>query len=187
MEWSVISEADTMIVLGNNILGKTETTRMKYSKSDVRGKVGPGLGIRFEPQGLTSHSGPVVLRHLLPRLDIRERLWGCFRHPRSNPIYGRHVVMMLLVVHLIVGHRRLRDMDFHRDDEMIRRIPGPEQLPDVSTVSRFLVGADGKSVAKVRRESRYLVMERLTQEKFSRVTLDYDGSMLVTGVMPKGW
>ena len=159
---------------------------MKYSKSDVRGKAGSGLDIRFEPQGLTSYSGLIVFQHLFSRLDIRKRLWGCFRHLRSNPIYGRHVVMMLLVVHLIIGHRRLRDMEFYRDDEMIRRILGLKQLPDVSTVSRFLAGADEKSVAKVRRESTRLVMERLTQERFSRVTLDYDGSVLVTGRHAEG-
>ena len=159
---------------------------MKYSKSDVRGKAGSGLDIRFEPQGLISHSGLIVFRHLFSRLDIRERLWGCFRHLGSNPIYGRHVVMMPLVVHLIIGHRRLRDMEFHRDDEMIRRILGPEQLPDVSAVSRSLADADEKSVAKVRRESRHLIMERLTQERFSRVTLDYDGSVLVTGRHAEG-
>ena len=140
----------------NKVLGKTKTTRMKYSKSHVRGKAGPGLGIRFEAQGLTSHSGPVVLRHLLSRPGIGERLRGCFRHRTSNPIYGRHVIMLPLVVHPIIGHRRLRDIDPYRDDEMIGRIPGPERLPDVSTVSSSLAGADGQSVAKVQNESRPL-------------------------------
>ena len=159
---------------------------MKYSKSDVRGKAKPGLGIRFESQSLTSYSGLIVFEHLFSHLGIRERLWGCFRHLRSNPTYGRHVIMMLLVVHLIIGHRQLRDMDSYRDDEMIRRILGLKRLPDVSTVSRSLAGADEKSVAKVRRESSRLVMERLTQEGFSRVTLDYDGSVLSTGRHAEG-
>ena len=41
-----------------------------------------------------------------------------FPPPKVNPIYGHHVVMMLLVVHLIIGHRRLRDVDYYRDDAM---------------------------------------------------------------------
>ena len=159
---------------------------MKYGKSHVRGKAKPGLGIRFEPQGLTSYSGLIVFQHLFSRLGIRERLWGCFRHQTSDPIYGRHVVMLLLVVHLIIGHRQLRDMDSYRDDEMIKRILGPDRLPDVSTVSRSLAGADEESVAKVQNESRRLVMERLAQEGFSRVTLDYDGSVLSTGRHAEG-
>ena len=117
---------------------------MKHGGADVRGKAGPDLGIRFEPQGLISYSGPVVFQHFLSVLGIGERLWGCFRHLGINPAYGRHVVMMLPVVHLIIGHRRLRDTDAYRDDGMVRRIPGPERLPNVSAVSLSLAAADEK-------------------------------------------
>ena len=159
---------------------------MKYSRTDVRGKARLGLDIRFEPQNLTSYSGLIVFQHLFSLLGVRERLWGCFRPLRANPIYGHHVVMMLLIVHLIIGHRQLRDMDSYRDDGMVKRILGLKRLPDVSTVSRSLAGADVESVAKVRSESRRLVMERLVREGFSRVTLDYDGSVLSTGRHAEG-
>ena len=115
---------------------------------------GPGPDIRFEPQDPASYSGPVVFQHFFSLIGVGERLWGCFRHPGTNPIYGRHVVMMLPVVHLIIGHRRLRDMDAHQDDGTVKRIPGLKRLPDVSTVSRSLTGADGQSVDKVQNESR---------------------------------
>ena len=119
-------------------------------------EVRPGPDIRFEPRGPASYSGSIVFRHLFLLLDIRERLWGCFRHLMTNPIYGRHVVMMLPVVHPIIGYRRLRDMDACRDDGMVGGIPGLERLPDASTVSRSLANADGQSIAKVRRESRHV-------------------------------
>ena len=154
---------------------------MKYSRAEVRGKARLGLGIRFEPQGLTSYSGLVVFQHFFSLVGIRERPWGCFRYLGTNPIYGHHVVMMLLVVHLIIGHWRLRDMGAYRDDGMVRRILGPERLPDVSTVSRSLAGADTQSVDKVQNESRRMVIEFLARERFSRVMLDYDGSVLSTG------
>ena len=144
MEWSVVPEADTMIVTQKNVPNETETTPMKHGRADVRGKARPGLDIRFEPQGPASYSGPVVLRHLFPLLGVGERLWGCFRHSGTNPIYDHPIVMMLQVVHPIIGHRRLRDMDPYRDDGMVKRILGPERLPDVSTVSRSLAAADEK-------------------------------------------
>ena len=103
-----------------------------------------GPGIRFEPQGPASYSGPVAFQYLFSLLGVGERLWGCFRHLGTNPIYDHHVVMMLPVVHLIIGHRRLRDMGSYRDDGMVRRIPGPERLPSVSTVSRSLAAANKK-------------------------------------------
>jgi len=96
------------------------------------------------------------------------------------------VIMMLLIVHLIIGHRRLRDLDYYRDDEMVKRVLGLKRLPDVSTISRSLGSADKASVEKVRSESRNLVVERLAAEGLSRVTLDLDGSVLSTGRHAEG-
>ena len=68
--------------------------------------------------------------------------------PEDQPIYGYHVIMMLLVVHLTIGPRRLRDMDAYRDDGMVKRIFDLERLTDVSTVSCFLADADDKVSAR---------------------------------------
>ena len=154
---------------------------MKHSRADVCGKARLGLDIRFEAQNLTSYSGLILFQHFFSLIGIKERLWRCFRHMKANPIYGHHVMVMLLVVHLIIGHRRLRDVDYYRDDEMVKRVLGLKRLPDVSTVSRSLASADAQSVGKVRVESSTVVMERLVAERFASVTLDFDGSVLSTG------
>ena len=56
---------------------------------------------------------------------------------------------------------------------MVKRVLGLKRLPHVSTLSRSLASADAQSVGKVQIESRHLVMERLTVERFSTVTLDF--------------
>ncbi len=115
---------------------------MKHSRADVRGKAKLGLDIRFEEQSLISYSGLIVFQHIFSLIDIKERLWRCFHHLKANPVYGHHMIMMLLVVHLIIGHRRLRDVDYYRDDEMVKRVLGLKRLPDVSMLSRALASAD---------------------------------------------
>jgi hypothetical protein len=170
----------------NDMPIETETTKMKHSKADVRGKARPTLEVRFEAQNLTSYSGLILFQHFFSLIGIKERLWKCFRHLKVNPIYSHHVILMLLVVHLIIGHRRLRDVDYYRDDEMVKRVLGLKRLPDVSTISRSLGSTDELSVEKVRAESRNLVMERLSVEGLSRVTLDFDGSVLSTGRHAEG-
>ncbi len=159
---------------------------MKHSKAHVRGKARPSLDVRFEAQNLTSYSGLILFQHFFSLIGIKERLWGCFRHLKVSPIYSHHVIMMLLIVHLIIGHRRLRDVDYYRDDEMVKRVLGLKRLPDVSTISRSLASADEQSVEKVRTESTNLVIERLVAEGLSRVTLDFDGSVLSTGRHAEG-
>ena len=95
-------------------------------------------------------------------------------------------MVMLLVVHLIIGHRRLRDLDYYRDDELVKRVLGLKRLPDVSTVSRSLSSADERSVGNVRAESTTVVRERLVVEGLASVTLDFDGSVLSTGRHAEG-
>ena len=159
---------------------------MKLSRADVRGKATLGMGLRFETQDLTSYSGLILFQHFFSLIGIKERLWRCFRHLKANPIYGHHVMVMLLVVHLIIGHRRLRDLDYYRDDELVKRVLGLKRLPDVSTLSRSLSSADEHSVSKVRAESTTVVIERLVAEQFASVTLDFDGSVLSTGRHAEG-
>ena len=106
---------------------------MKLSRADVRGKATLGMELRFETQDLTSYSGLILFQHFFSLIGIKERLWRCFRHLKANPIYGHHVMVMLLVVHLIIGHRRLRNLDYYRDDELVKRVLGLKRLPDVST------------------------------------------------------
>lgn len=170
----------------NELPIEKETTEVKHSKADVRGKARAALEVRFEPQDLTSYSGLILFQHFFSLIGIKERLWGCFRHLKVNPSYSHHVIMMLLVVHLIIGHRKLRDVDYYRDDEMVKRVLGLKRLPAVSTISRALGSADEVSVEKVRGESRNLVIERVLAEEFSRVTLDFDGSVLSTGRHAEG-
>ena len=75
---------------------------MKLSKAEVRGKATLGIEIRFETQNLTSYSGLILFQHFFSLIGIKERLWRCFRHLKANPIYGHHVIVMLLIVHLII-------------------------------------------------------------------------------------
>jgi hypothetical protein len=83
-------------------------------------------------------------------------------------------------VHLILGFRRLRDIQYYKDDPVVKRILGLNQLPDVATISRALADADALSVEKARALCRDLVLERLRKLSLARITLDFDGTVLST-------
>ena len=134
-----------------------ETTHVKPSRSSIHRKFHTLPEIRFEDQALTSFSGLVVFQALFAKLDIKERLRACFRHLDVRPIFGHHTVMLLLVVHLLLGYRRLRELRFYEDDPMVLRLLGLSRLPDVATVSRALSSADAQSADKTRALFRALV------------------------------
>ena len=134
-----------------------ETTRMKPTRSAIHRKFHSIPDIRFEDQALTSFSGLVVFQALFTRLDLKERLRGCFRYLDLSPIFGHHVIVLALVVHLLLGYRRLRELHFYEDDPMVLRLLGLSRLPDVATVSRALSSADAQSADKTRALFRALV------------------------------
>jgi len=159
---------------------------MKCSKATIHRKTHRIPEIRFEDQKLTSFAGLVVYQALFSRIGLKQQLSGCFRHLKVSPIFGHGVVVLLLIVHLLLGYRRLQDMRYYADDPMVRRLLGLERLPDVATVSRTLSGLDENSVTNLRRLNRARVLEQLGALGLARITLDFDGSVLSTGRFAEG-
>ena len=153
---------------------------MKSSKSQITAKFHKIPMIRFEDQQLTSFSGLLIFQLLFKRLDLKNRLKKCFSHLTVSPIFGRHLIVMLMIVHMLIGFRRLRDVDYYRDDPLVLRLMGLRKIPDVSTISRALSQMETVGVENVRRLSRSLVIEGIQRENLSRLTLDFDGSVQST-------
>ena len=153
---------------------------MKSSKAEIQAKYHKIPVIRFEDQRLTSFSGLLIFQVFIGRMNLKERLKKCFCHLKVSPIFGRHLVVLLLIVHLLLGFRRLREVDYYRDDPLVLRLMGLRKLPDVSTISRALSQMESEGMEKVRQLCRSMVIEGLKRECLPRLTLDFDGSVQFT-------
>lgn len=159
---------------------------MKCSKTAIHRKTHGIPQLQFEDQNLTSFAGLVVFQSLFRELNLKAQLNHCFRHLPGGVIYGQGLVMMVLIIHLLLGYRRLQDMRFYRDDPMILRLLGVSKVPDVATVSRTLSGMDSRSVEQVRAFIRQQVLGQIETLGLARITLDFDGSVLSTGRFAEG-
>lgn len=157
---------------------------MKLSRKQVRQSTHAIPRLQFEDQQLTSFSGLLLFQVLFSRVALKERLRRCFAE--SGAIYGRAQLMLGLIVHLLLGYRELREARYYQDDPMVSRVLGLRKVPDVATVSRFLSQATARSVQRLRRLLRELVLERLQSLGLRRITLDFDGSVLSTGRWAEG-
>lgn len=154
---------------------------MKSSRAKIRRAVHKIPTIRFESdQRLTSYAGLVVFQALFQRLDLKNRLRRCFDHLQEHAIFESATIVQVLIVHLLLGFRRLRGLDYYRHDPLVARVVGLSQLPSVPTASRALSALDRRCVEDTRTLSRNLVLERLVTEGFARLTLDFDGSVQST-------
>jgi hypothetical protein len=136
--------------------------------------------LAFEHQRLTSFAGIVLFWQLFKNLQLLPRLEACFEHLHRSSIFTHGRIALLLVVHVLAGYRRLRDIRFYKHDPLIKRVLGLNMLPDVSTVSRILATADERCVQNLRRLCRELIILRLRTCSLARITLDFDGSVFST-------
>jgi hypothetical protein len=153
---------------------------VKSSKTQIEAKFHKIPVIRFEDQKLTSFSGLLIFQLLFKRLNFKQRLKKCFDHLKVSPIFGRHLIVLLMVIHILLGFRRLREVDYYRDDPIVARLMGLQKLPDVSTISRALSQMEPEGVQNVRDLSRSIVIKGIQRENFARLTMDFDGSVQST-------
>ena len=153
---------------------------MKVSKSDIYTRRSTIASIKFEDQKLTSFSGLVVFQKLFDRFGLRERLKVACSHLDRGRSYRFNIVAELLIVHVLLGFRKLREIDFYRDDPIVKLLLRLKRLPGVATVSRMLAEFDSESVENHQEVNRGIVADRLRQAGLRRVTLDFDGSVQST-------
>jgi len=153
---------------------------VKSSKAQIHAKFHKIPAINFQDQKLTSFSGLLIFQALFTRMNLKQRLNKCFSHIKVSSIFGHHIIVLLLIVNLLLGFRRLRAVDYYHDDPLVLRLLGLRKLPDVSTISRALCQIEEQGVDNYRQLSRDLVIEGLIRERFPRLTLDFDGSVITT-------
>lgn len=153
---------------------------MRVSRKDTTSATHAIPEIRFEEQELTSFGGLVMLQALLQQMDIRSRLRDAVRHLPSSGGYCASRIVLIMVVHLFLGWRRLRDLDYYRNDPLVKHVVGLDRMPNVSTLSRRLTEFDDLSIENLRALLRGVVAERAIAASPGRLTLDFDGSVIST-------
>ena len=159
---------------------------MKLGRKQVRRQVRIIPRLEFVDQQLTSFSGLILFQVLFSKIKLKDRLKECFQHIEVERSYCHAVVVLGLVVHLLLGYRKLRDVRYYRDDPIVCRVLGLNQMPGVSTISRVLNDMDKHSVELQRDLCRELIVERITALGIARLTLDFDGSVLGTSRWAEG-
>lgn len=155
---------------------------MKSSKAEIHAAFHKIPQLRFAGERqLTSYSGLVIIQALIAKLGLKERFRRSFAADRKHAIYGPNSILMLVLLLVMLGFSRLRDLDDCREDPMLARVAGLRRIPDVATVSRHLAKCDDRSIAELRKNVlREPVLERLEAQRFARITADFDGSVQST-------
>lgn len=153
---------------------------MRLNKAEIYHSARTIPALKFEDQQLTSFGGLVVFQNLFNKLDLQKKLAACTEHIKIPRFYKHSTILQCLILHILLGYQKLRDTDFYREDPMVKRLLGIRHYPSVPTISRMLTDMDDQTVENGRGYNRQLILDRINQEKWSRITLDFDGSVLGT-------
>ena len=151
---------------------------MKLERAKLHRSMHTIPALRWEDQELTSFAGLVLFQKLIQSLDLKGRLRACVRHLPSASCYRPWKILLLLMVHLVLGWRRLRDLELYQSDPLVPRVLGLTRLPCASTLSRELRRMDERVVENLGEVCARLVLDRVVGMR--RVTLDFDGSVQST-------
>ena len=155
---------------------------MNCKQSNVYRKYRQINTIQFETekQTFSSFAGLIVFQKLFRQLALKAKLKSCFKNNLLQGVIQYHSIMLMLVVHILLGYRELRDSRFYADDPMVKRLLGMDQLPSVSSISRMLSNTEDRDIENLRQLGKEMVLNRLSDLMLARITLDFDGSVLST-------
>ena len=159
---------------------------MKLSKAQFHSRIYKIPELYFEDQRLSSFSGLIIFQAFFSKLDLKNRLKKCFEHIQCNSVIGVHVVTLILIVHLTLGFRHLREVERYKDDPLVLRALGLRRFPDVATLSRTMAVVDERSIDEIKDLNLQLILDWLGKIGIKRITLDFDGSVLSTGRYAEG-
>src|SRR5437867_11070679 len=149
--------------------------KMRVAKEDIYTRASSIPTVRFEVQERTSFGGIVVFQKLFAQLSLKERLRRCCAHLSEKNLYHPAVIVQWLIVHLLLGFRKLRELEFYEDDPLIKRVLGLKVLPDVSTISRALIEFDDGGIEAHRAVNREQAMTGVLRDGWRRTRVDPDG------------
>jgi len=154
---------------------------MRLKVAGLRRLVKADLEIEFCEDRLTSYAGLELVSRYWKRIGLIDRVREALVRKRWSGDYEGARIVVLLIVLLVTGARRLRQLSYVASDPLIRRVTGLEKIPTSATARNWLRQFNRERVEVLGDLNRDLVCEQLARLGVRRITLDVDGTVVRTG------
>jgi hypothetical protein len=137
--------------------------------------------IEFSEENISSYSGLELFRRYFYLIGLHREVKKSFRYYRIGGDYGICDVIFVFMAMFITGCRRLRDVEFIKDDPLVKRLCGLERVPGDRSLSRYLKRFTSEGIKILIELNSKLVFDALKTQNLSTITLDMDGTVLSCG------
>lgn len=158
--------------------------RLKNHEYHARSK--GDLRIEFAKQDLTSYSGLELFIRYFRLIGLNFRIRRAFRAHHLSGDYAVTDFILVFIALWLTGGRRLRHVGYLADDPLVKRLCGLANIPSDRTISRWLGQFTADSIQALVELNAEIVTQKLRDLQLSRLTLDFDGTVLTTGYKV-GW
>jgi len=154
---------------------------VRLSRADFYSPCKSFLKIEFAAQDITAFGGLELMRRYLALIDLGRRVRRVFARYEIGGDYRCIDMVLVILVLILVGGRRLDHLNYICDDPLVKRFCGLLRLPRQRSVARWLKRFTHKSLRALVELNSQIVYEAIEKQSLARLTFDIDGSVIRTG------
>ncbi len=154
---------------------------MRLSRADFHSVCKSFFKIEFASQDITAFGGLELIGRYFRLIELGRTVRSVFARYDLGGDYRAIDMMLVIVVLILVGGRRLDHLNYLCEDPLVKRFCGLLRLPRERSVARWLKRFTHKSLQALVEINSQIVCAALEKEKLGRLTLDIDGSVITTG------
>jgi Transposase DDE domain group 1 len=154
---------------------------VRLSRADFLFPCKSFLKIEFASQDITAYGGLELIRRYFRIIDLHRRVQAVFSRYDVGGDYRAIDMILVIVVLILVGGRRLEHLSYLCEDPLVKRFCGLLRLPRERSVARWLKRLTHKSLQALVQINSEIVCDAIERERLGRLTVDVDGSVITTG------
>ena len=154
---------------------------MRLSRADFHSSCKSFFKIEFASQDITAFGGLELIRRYFRLIELGRTVRSVFARYDVGGDYRAIDMILVIVVLLLAGGRRLDHLNYLCEDPLVKRFCGLLRLPRERSVARWLKRFTHKSLEAWVEINSQIVCAAIEKEKLGRLTLDIDGSVITTG------
>ena len=155
--------------------------QVRLSRADFHSACKSFFKIEFASQDITAFGGLELLGRYFRLIELHRRVQSVFARNGIGGDYRAIDMILVIVVLMLVGGRRLDHLNYVCEDPLVKRFCGLVRLPRERSVARWLKRFTHSSLQALVELNSQIVCDAIEQQKLGRLTFDIDGSVITTG------
>ncbi|PYJ71717.1 MAG: IS1380 family transposase [Verrucomicrobia bacterium] len=155
--------------------------QVRLSRADFHSACKGFFKIEFASQDITAFGGLELIGRYFRLIKLHRRVQSIFARYGVGGDYRAIDMILVIVVLILVGGRRLDHLNYLCEDPLVKRFCGLLRLPRERSVARWLKRFTHKTLEALVELNSEIVCETILKERLGRLTLDIDGSVITTG------